>query len=146
MFSAPDARLFILRVTMPTLCIVSPNDRPVYEATFPQSFSGKHVVVEHLVLHSALDMVDDKMWNTKDLYLRVVDRYNDQAISAFVTPTNYRFLLLHHSRHDDAVKPFFIDLHALFIKATLNPLYVDHERITSPLFNDKVMLLARKHL
>lgn len=46
---------------MPTLAIVSPNDRPVFEATFPQAFAGKHVVVEQLVLHSSLDMVDEKV-------------------------------------------------------------------------------------
>lgn len=46
---------------MPTLAIVSPDDRPVFEATFPQAFAGKHVVVEQLVLHSSLDMVDEKV-------------------------------------------------------------------------------------
>lgn len=44
------------------------------------------------------------------------------------------------------MKQFFTDLHDLFIKATLNPLYVDSEPIKSTTFKDKVMLLARKHL
>ncbi|CDF35916.1 unnamed protein product [Chondrus crispus] len=131
---------------MPTLAIVSPNDRPVFEATFPQAFAGKHVVVEQLVLHSSLDMVDEKMWDTRDMYLRVVDRYHDQSISAFVTPSNYRFLLLHDTGEEDGIKHFFTDLHDLFIKATLNPLYVESEPIRSTSFHDKVMLLARKYL
>lgn len=46
---------------MPTLAIVSPDDKPVFEATFPQAFAGKHAVVEQLVLHSSLDMVDEKV-------------------------------------------------------------------------------------
>ena len=91
-------------------------------------------------------MVDEKMWETRDLYLRVVDRYNDQLISAFVTPTNYRFLLLHDARQDDGVKPFFTDLHAIFTKLTLNPLYVDAHPLSSPAFHDKVLVLARKYL
>lgn len=131
---------------MPTLAIVSPEDNPIFEASFPQAFAGKHVVVEQLVLHSSLDMVDEKMWETRDMYLKVVDRYNDQSISAFVTPSNYRFLLLHENRQEDGVKMFFTDLYNLFTKATLNPLYVDFQPITSTLFRDKVMLLARKHL
>ena len=102
---------------MPTLAIVAPDDRPVYESTFPQVYSGKHVVIEQLVLHSSLDMVDEKvllytcvwrdlhplwiqntnfsifaplqqMWETKDMYLKVVDRYNNQSISAYVTPSS----------------------------------------------------------
>lgn len=46
---------------MPTLAIVSPDDKPVFEATFPQAFTGKHAVVEQLFLHSSLDMVDEKV-------------------------------------------------------------------------------------
>lgn len=61
-------------------------------------------------------------------------------------PPDFRFLLLHESRQEDGVKQFFTDLHDLFIKATLNPLYVDNEPITSTAFHDKVLLLARKHL
>lgn len=60
--------------------------------------------------------------------------------------TDYRFLLLHDARHEDGVKPFFNDLHELFVKATLNPLYIDNEPITSTAFHDKVLLLARKYL
>jgi len=47
--------------TMPTLAIVSPDDRPVFEATFPQAFSGKQLGLEQMVLHSSLDMVDEKV-------------------------------------------------------------------------------------
>lgn len=46
---------------MPTLAIVAPDDRPVYEGTFPQAQAGKQAVVEQLVLHSSLDMVDEKV-------------------------------------------------------------------------------------
>lgn len=46
---------------MPTLAIVAPDDRPVYEASFPQAYPGKKPVVEQLVLHSSLDMVDEKV-------------------------------------------------------------------------------------
>jgi hypothetical protein len=46
---------------MPTLAIVSPapEDQPVFEATFPQALSGKHNIVEQLVLNSSLDVLDE---------------------------------------------------------------------------------------
>ena len=46
---------------MPTLAIISPNDRPVFEETFPQAFAGIHVVVEQLVLSGSFEMVDEKV-------------------------------------------------------------------------------------
>lgn len=202
---------------MPTLAIIAPDDRPVFEITFPQAHSANNVVVEQLVLHSSLDVVDEKvgvslskqlansfssktfsgispltqsvplstsfgitfllkMWDTRDMYLKVVDRFNDQLISAFVTASSknsaslihikhfaprsfarlfcgsnhvssdHRFLLLHEPRQEDGVKPFFSDLHDLFIKATLNPLYVDSEPIKSTAFHDRVLVLVRKYL
>lgn len=139
-----------LPFAMPTLAIVSPSpaDRPVFEATFPHALSGKHNILEQLVLNASLDMLDEAMWLSKEMYLRVVDRYNDQLVSAYVTPSGYRFLLLHDGRHEDGVKPFFIDLHELFTKTTLNPLYDERAaaQITSPVFVERVTSLARKYL
>lgn len=60
--------------------------------------------------------------------------------------TDYRFLLLHENRQEDGVKQFFSDLHELFVKVTLNPLYIDTKPITSTAFHDKVLVLARKYL
>lgn len=59
---------------------------------------------------------------------------------------DYRFLLLHDRKNQDGVKPFFNDLHELFVKVTLNPLYEDGGPIKSTAFNDAVMTLARKYL
>jgi Sedlin, N-terminal conserved region len=59
---------------------------------------------------------------------------------------DYRFLLLHDGRHEEGVKAFFTDLHELFTRATLNPLYVDGEPIASPVFSERVLQLARKYL
>ncbi len=41
---------------------------------------------------------------------------------------------------------FFNDLHELFVKFTLNPLYIDGDPIKSSSFNDRVLILARKYL
>lgn len=71
-------------------------------------------------------------------------KYKYLTISA-----DYRFLLLHERKNEDGVKSFFSELHDIFVKVTLNPLYVDggpSEAITSKPFNDRVIALARKYL
>ncbi|XLR47168.1 hypothetical protein S83_031828, partial [Arachis hypogaea] len=57
-----------------------------------------------------------------------------------------RFMLLHDSRNDDGIKSFFQDVHELYIKTLLNPLYLPGSRITSSHFDTKVRALARKYL
>lgn len=46
---------------MPTLAIVSPppGDVPLFEVTYPQALSGKHNIIEQLVLNSSLDMLEE---------------------------------------------------------------------------------------
>ncbi|KAF5751742.1 trafficking protein particle complex subunit 2 isoform X2 [Tripterygium wilfordii] len=55
-------------------------------------------------------------------------------------------MLLHDSRNDDGIKSFFQEVHELYIKILLNPLYLPGSRITSSHFDTKVRALARKYL
>ncbi|KAK2391240.1 trafficking protein particle complex subunit [Trifolium repens] len=52
-------------------------------------------------------------------------------------------MLLHDSRNDDGIKSFFQEVHELYIKTLLNPLYLPGSRITSSHFDTKVRALAR---
>mmetsp|Transcript_7768 Transcript_7768/g.20541 ORF Transcript_7768/g.20541 Transcript_7768/m.20541 type:complete len:134 (+) Transcript_7768:248-649(+) len=132
---------------MSLLAIVSANDELVYETTLARvQLQGKQIVVAQLVLNASLDMVDEAMWTTKDRYLKVVDRFNDQLISAYVTAGNYRFLLLHDSRNEEGVQWFFLELHDLFVKIAMNPLYEHGTPIKSNVFHQRVLNLASKHL
>lgn len=72
--------------------------------------------VDEFVLHAALDLVDELMWTTPAMALKVVDRFNDQLVSAFVTASGVKFLLLHETRNDDTVKAFFHEVHELYVK------------------------------
>jgi hypothetical protein len=53
----------------------------------------EHKQLSQFVLHSALDMVDEKLWTSSAKYLRVVDRYANEYISSYVTPGHVRFLV-----------------------------------------------------
>ncbi|GMF21411.1 unnamed protein product [Phytophthora fragariaefolia] len=74
--------------------------------------------VDEFVLHAALDLVDELMWTTPAMALKVVDRFNDQLVSAFVTASGVKFLLLHETRNDDTVKAFFHEVHELYVKVS----------------------------
>lgn len=47
---------------------------------------------------------------------QAVDRFNNLTVTAFVTPGNARFLLLHDGRGDDSIKAFFTEVYELFLK------------------------------
>ncbi|KAL3824308.1 hypothetical protein ACJIZ3_020337 [Penstemon smallii] len=128
--------------------IVSKNDIPIYEAevgTVPKKEDAAHQ--HQFILHAALDIVQDSAWSTSAMFLKGIDRFNDLAVSVYVTAVIHtRLMLLHDSRNDDGIKSFFQEVHELYIKTLLNPLYLPGSRITSSHFDTKVRALARKYL
>ncbi|XP_078432367.1 SNARE-like superfamily protein [Wolffia australiana] len=134
--------------TTASFVIVSPHDIPIYEAELGTS-AGRKDDATHLnqfILHAALDIVQDVAWNTSAMFLKSVDRFNDLMVSVYVTAGHTRLMLLHDSRNEDGIKNFFQEVHELYIKILLNPLYLLGSRIASSHFDTKVRALARKYL
>ena len=94
-----------------------------------------------------------------------MDRFNDWYISAFVTASNTRFLLLHDAKNEDGIKSFFHESYEFYLKVCLrsfmsyiaifnvapfqtllNPFYLPDTTITSTLFDSKIKSLVKKHL
>ncbi|KAK0654352.1 Sedlin [Cercophora samala] len=84
--------------------ILSPLDTPLFEHEFGTSKSGgdgqprftdqaRHL--NQFILHSSLDIVEELQWTQPGLYLKVIDKFFQNYISAFVTASNVKFLLLH---------------------------------------------------
>nr|GMD33825.1 trafficking protein particle complex subunit 2 [Ipomoea batatas] len=66
--------------------IVSRNDIPIYEAevgTAPKKEDAAHQ--HQFILHAALDIVQDLAWTTSAMFLKAIDRFNDLAVSVYVT-------------------------------------------------------------
>eukprot|EP00803_Ostreobium_quekettii_P005537 evm.model.scf_137.4 EVM.evm.TU.scf_137.4 scf_137:39349-39777(+) len=129
--------------------IVGEDDIPLYHADLTGRHldpGSKELYRHHFVLHAALDSVDDQMWNTKELHLKTVDRFNNQYVSAFVTPSNVRFLLLHDGRGDDVIRNFFMDVYEAHLKVSLNPFHTPKTKIVSREFDRKLRTAARKLL
>ncbi|XP_077250072.1 SNARE-like superfamily protein [Tasmannia lanceolata] len=127
--------------------IVSRNDIPIYEAEVSSTLKKEEAAHEHqFILHAALDIVQDLAWTTSAMFLKAMDRFNDLTVSVYVTAGHTRLMLLHDSRNEDGIKSFFQEVHELYIKILLNPLYIPGSRITSSYFDTKVRGLARKYL
>lgn len=80
------------------------------------------------------------------MYLRVVDKVNNQLVSAFLTAGNTKFLLLHNGKSDDSIRNFFYECHELYVKMMMNPFYHVDTPITSTEFDKRVRVAARRYL
>lgn len=47
---------------------------------------------------------------------QTVDRFNNLFVTAYVTPSNARFLLLHDGKGDEAIRAFFTEVHELYLR------------------------------
>ncbi len=49
---------------------------------------------------------------------QTVDRFNNLLVTAFVTPGNARFLLLHDGRNDESIKTFFTEVYEIYVRVS----------------------------
>lgn len=79
-------------------------------------------------------------------YLKIIDKYNDFLVSAYVTPSGDRFLILHDVKNDEPIRVFFLEAYELYLKCLLNPFYEKGQVIDSKAFDAKIKTLAKKYL
>mmetsp|Transcript_14061 Transcript_14061/g.20780 ORF Transcript_14061/g.20780 Transcript_14061/m.20780 type:complete len:83 (+) Transcript_14061:98-346(+) len=75
------------------LFVIVGKNEPLYEAEFHKAgtagSSDSVTRQNYFVLHSALDLVEKAAWTTNQMYLKVVDKVNQQQVSTFFDSRKY---------------------------------------------------------
>jgi hypothetical protein len=100
----------------------------------------------HFLLHSSLDMVVEKQWTNPNLFLGVVETFREYSVSAWVSVSGAKLLLLHHGHGETNIKGFLKEAHALWVKQAVNPLQAREASIDNAALKLRVQGVAAKYL
>eukprot|EP01138_Halocafeteria_seosinensis_P005336 gb/GECG01005455.1/.p1 GENE.gb/GECG01005455.1/~~gb/GECG01005455.1/.p1 ORF type:complete len:171 (+),score=7.65 gb/GECG01005455.1/:1-513(+) len=78
-------------------------------------------------------------------YLRTVDRFHDNQVTAYITPKT-RIMIAHKGISEERIHELCKEVHELYLKVLQNPLYEPGTKIWCKNFDKRVRALIKKHL
>ncbi|KAI1974002.1 TRAPP subunit [Ophidiomyces ophidiicola] len=166
--------------------ILSPTDAPLFSQEFGTSKTGgdgasrfrfpdNAQYMNQFIVHASLDIVEEVQWTNGAMYLKHVDTYPPASayVSAFLTGTGVRFILLHQPllpsssnalsgggrassssiannptspQTEEAIRQFMNEIYENWVKTVMSPFCGRGMEITSPVFRNKVLAAGKKWL
>ncbi|EEP75939.1 conserved hypothetical protein [Uncinocarpus reesii 1704] len=166
--------------------ILSPTDSPLFSQAFGTSKGGGDGVprfrfpdgsrfMNQFIVHASLDIVEEVQWTNGAMYLKHIDTYPPASayVSAFLTGSGVRFLLLHQPlqpspstalagtsrassssiannptspQTEEAIRQFMSEVYENWVKTVMSPFYQRGKDITSPVFRSRVLAAGKKWL
>jgi len=83
--------------------IIGTRDNPMFELEFGTSKAGGDGIarfreearhMNQFIVHSSLDIVEEVQWGNNGLYLKNIDRFQNNFVHCYLTGGNVKFLLL----------------------------------------------------
>lgn len=127
--------------------IVGRDDKPLFEADYNLRQTHQNDrYLNQFIAHSALDLVEDQMWKSYNSYFKSIDRFNEFFVSAFVTASAIKFIMVHDVKNDDGIRHFFNDIYETYIKHIMNPFYEMNSPINTAAFQRKAQICGKRYL
>lgn len=134
----------LFHMAKPIRFVVYGNDEPLLSLYVGKDEQEENSHLSEFIIYSSLDTIDEMKKATTNQYLQVVDKVNGYTISAYVTPGNAYFILLHKSTNEEKIKHFFTEIQQLYTRLILNPFFSYLSPIHNQEFNNRIRLLASK--
>lgn len=150
--------------------IIGSDDNPIYEAEFTNNKTNFQPEIKELnpyIVHSTLDILEDLQWQrqpqlefnnnsggflrsrhntSENSYLGKIDSFYGLVVSGFLSYGNFKFIMVHGNGvvDDTATRSFYYECYELYLKTLMNPFYRLNDPISSPSFDAKVRVLAKR--
>ncbi|EEY68291.1 trafficking protein particle complex subunit 2-like protein [Phytophthora infestans T30-4] len=132
------------------VAVIGAANSPLYIRTFGEE--GEDLGF-HYIAHVSLDVIEEKLRGAgitsskDDMYLGFLGPIEDYRVYGYVTNTSVKFVVVLQDApvRESELRPFFAEVHRLYVNAMSNPFAPLGERLTSQTFDKRVSNLVVQH-